>query len=398
MSADGKRIRLGALAALLCAALLLGGCGERVESGETAVDGGGTAVLPTAVPTPKPTDGSGLPDECFPADGLYPAAMVTGTAELRDGGANEGVWRGVKTCAFANGAAYKYYVASGDGEDERFQAMKAAAESGARIVLCTGAELGPAMARAAFVYPEVSWVRIDGGECLDANGGLLTNSAGIDFDRLLCGYLAGWAAVTDGYTRLGFAGAGGGLDEDCRLCGYGFAQGASAAAAELGVEVELKFTWLYGADYAASDRLTALLRGWYETGTELVLPCGGDLFDSALAAAEAGGGRVVGLETDRSGESEAVLCSVLYNYEAAAYYAMNAYFHDRWTALSGQTTTLGLADGAVSLCARAEAWRFETLTADDCRAMLERGPAIDGDCPEAMDGLELPGLELELVD
>ena len=57
--------------------------------------------------------------------------------------------------------------------------------------------------------------------------------AGIAFKEEQCGYLAGYAAVKEGFTKLGFTGGGGGTNPACCRYGYGFVQGADAAAKEL---------------------------------------------------------------------------------------------------------------------------------------------------------------------
>ena len=68
------------------------------------------------------------------------------------------------------------------------------------------------MVRAASEYPDVKFVFIDGNPLNDANGNPLANVVGVAFHEEQCGYLAGYAAVTEGYTKLGFTGGGGGTN------------------------------------------------------------------------------------------------------------------------------------------------------------------------------------------
>ena len=82
------------------------------------------------------------------------------------------------------------------------------------------------------------------------------------------GYLAGYAAVKDGYTELGFMG-GMALPAVIRY-GYGFVQGAEAAAKELGLtDVEIKYA--YGNQFYGDADITARMDTWYGAGTEVVL-------------------------------------------------------------------------------------------------------------------------------
>ena len=119
-----------------------------------------------------------------------------------------------------------------------------------------------------------------------------------------CGYLAGYAVVKDGFTKLGFTGGGGGTNPACCRYGYGFVQGANAAAAEMDVQVEMNYSWQYGSSYSASPELQTMCNGWYENGTEVIFACGGSMFQSVAAAASANDGYVVGVDTDQAGDSD----------------------------------------------------------------------------------------------
>ena len=67
-------------------------------------------------------------------------------------------------------------------------------------------------------------------------------------------YLAGYAVVKEGFTQLGFSGGGGGTNAACCRYGYGYLQGASAAAAELDKEVTVNYSWQYGGSFQAQPR------------------------------------------------------------------------------------------------------------------------------------------------
>ena len=166
---------------------------------------------------------------------------------------------------------------------------------------------GAALARAGAAYPDVKFVFIDGWPLQDANGNVLTNVTGINFREEQCGYLAGYAAVKEGYTKLGFTGGGAGENEACCRYGYGYVQGASAAAKELNKKVEMNYSWLYGGSFQASPELQTMVSGWYANGTEIVFACGGSMFQSVAAAASAEDGKVIGVDVDQSSESDTVV-------------------------------------------------------------------------------------------
>jgi len=299
-----------------------------------------------------------IADTITSADGKYEIAFVTDVGQLKDKSFNQGTWNGVKAYAAANGKTYKYYQpANGDAatDDDRYDAMKAACEAGAKVVVCAGFMQGTALAQAAAEFPEVKFVFIDGW-AFDG----LNNIAGIAFKEEQCGYFAGYAVVKDGFTKLGFSGGGGGTNPACARYGYGFAQGAAAAAKELGVEAELRYSWQYGASFSASPELQTMISGWYETGTEIVFACGGSMFSSIAAAASANDAFVVGVDVDQSSESETVVTSAMKGLSAATEWAVAKVFDGTFDEIGGKAVSLGVAENAVGL--PTETWGLETYT------------------------------------
>ena len=162
--------------------------------------------------------------------------------------------------------------------------MKAAVDNGAKVVVCAGYLQEAALRMAAKQFTDVSFVFIDGypvGEEADVKDSpALKNIAGVAFKEEQCGYLAGYAVVKEGYTKLGFTGGGGGNNPACCRYGYGFVQGADAAAKELNEKVEINYSWQYGASFSASPELQTMAAGWYQAGTEVIFACGGSMFAS----------------------------------------------------------------------------------------------------------------------
>ncbi|MBE5808608.1 MAG: BMP family ABC transporter substrate-binding protein, partial [Clostridiales bacterium] len=147
-------------------------------------------------------DPAAIEDTITSEDGTYEVAFVTDVGQLKDKSFNEGTWNGVKLYASQNGLTYKYYQpANGDQatDDDRYDAMKAAAEAGAKVVVAAGFMQGTALAQAAADYPDVKFVFIDGWAFDD-----LKNVVGVAFKEEQCGYFAGYAVVKDGYEDLGF--------------------------------------------------------------------------------------------------------------------------------------------------------------------------------------------------
>ncbi len=319
-----------------------------------------------------------IEDTMVSADGTYVVAFVTDVGQLKDKSFNEGTWNGVKLYASENGLSYKYYQpANGDQatDDDRYDAMKAAAEAGAKVIVCAGFMQGTALEKAAKEFTDVKFIFIDGW----AMG--LDNEVGVAYKEEQCGYFAGYAAVMDGYEKLGFSGGGGGTNPACCRYGYGYIQGANDAAAKLGKNVEVKFTWAYGASFSPSAELQTLISGWYETGTEVVFACGGSIFSSITAAASANDGAVIGVDVDQSFESDTVITSALKGLTEGTYQMLGKVFDGTFEAGS---VTLGAAEDAVGL--PVDTWSLEGFSVEDYEAMkaaLVAGElVIDGDAAE----------------
>lgn len=307
-----------------------------------------------------------IPDTMTSDDGKYAIAFVTDVGQLKDKSFNQGTFDGVKLYANENGLSYKYYQPANGAEatdDDRYDAMKAACEGGASVVVCAGFMQGTALEKAAKEFPDVNFIFIDGWSLG------LDNVAGITFQEEQCGYFAGYAVVKEGYEKLGFSGGGGGTNDACCRYGYGFVQGANAAAAELGKNVEIKYSWQYGASFSGSAELQAMISGWYENGTEVVFACGGTMFDSIAAAASANDGAVVGVDSDQSGDSDTVITSALKEVGAAAKWAIAKSFDGTWSEIGNNCTTLGAKDGATGL--PTDTWSLENYSVDEYKAQFD---------------------------
>ena len=334
-----------------------------------------------------------IPDTMTSSDGKYQVAFVTDVGQLKDKSFNQGTFDGVKLYANANGLSYKYYQPANGSEatdDDRYDAMKAAVDGGAEVVVCAGYLQEAALRKAALEFPDTPFVFIDGypiqekateydeatGEALPNDSPILTNVAGISFQEEQAGYLAGYAAVKDGFTKLGFSGGGGGTNDACCRFGYGYVQGANAAAEEMDVTVDMNYSWEYGATFSASTELQTMINGWYSNGTEIVFACGGAMFQSIAAAASANDGYVIGVDVDQSGESDYVVTSAMKGLSDAVQWAVGHVYDGTFSEIGGTGTSLGVKDNAVALPTAADSWRFETFTVEEYEALYQQ--MLDG--------------------
>ena len=386
------------LALLLCLAMVFGlaACGNSNKPADSQTPAPGTNTETPAPDTETPgeteADPDAIEDSMTSADGKYQVAFVTDVGQLKDKSFNQGTFDGVKLYAAANGLSYKYYQPANGSEatdDDRYDAMKAAVEGGADVVVCAGYLQEAALRKAAIEYPDTPFVFIDGypiqeqateydaaGNALPNDSPVLTNVAGVAFQEQQAGYLAGYAAVKDGFTKLGFSGGGGGTNPACCRFGYGYVQGANAAALEKGITVDMNYSWQYGSNFSASTDLQTMINGWYVNGTEIVFACGGSMFQSIVAAASANDGYVIGVDVDQSGESEYVVTSAMKGLADAVQWAVAKVYDGTFDTIGGQQASLGVADNAVQLPTGADSWRFETFTVEEYESLYQQ--MVDG--------------------
>ena len=350
-----------------------------------ACGGSGNAAAPQSSANPA----DDIADEMTSADGKYQVAFIADVGQLKDKSFNQGTYDGVKLYAANNGKSYKYYQpANGDQatDEDRADAFNLACQNGAEIVVAAGFIQEPAIRAAAQANPDVKFVFIDGSPQADEAGNIMTNLAGVAFKEEQCGYLAGYAAVMEGYTKLGFMGGGGGTNPAVQRYGYGFVQGASAAAAEKGIVAEMNYSWSYGATFSASPELQTMATGWYANGTEVIFCCGGTMFQSVAAAASAEDGLVVGVDVDQSFESPAVITSAVKGLADAAYWAVDKFYSGAWDEIGGLATSLGVNENAVGL--PTATWSLSAWTVEDYTAMFNKIAA--GEVAISTEQVEMP--------
>jgi len=312
-------------------------------------------------------DYDAIPDTMESTNGKYQIAFVTDIGQLKDKSFNQGTWEGLKRFASENSKSYKYYQpANGDAatDDDRYDAMVAAVNGGAEIIVCAGFMQAAALEKAAKENPTVKFVFIDGWPLG------FDNINAVVFKEEQSGYFAGYAAVMEGYTKLGYSGGGGGTNPACQRFGYGYIQGANDAAKEKGITVEMKYSWNYGSTFSASADLQTMLNGWYSTGTQVIFSAGGSMCQSAFAAASANQGKVIGVDVDQSNDSATVITSATKGLREGTMYALKAFYDGKWAEIGGKQTNLGAAEDAVGL--PQETWSMTNFTLEDYQDLLAK--------------------------
>ena len=312
-------------------------------------------------------------DETAAAEGVIKkVALVTDVGTIDDESFNQACWQGVEEWCKANDIEYTYYQPTEDSTDARVLSVFQAVEEGANVIVMPGFLFGTTVLTVQEELPDVYMIAVD------VAGGDLTfdyetyydpaaNVACLTFSEEQAGYLAGYAAVKEGYSKLGFLG-GMAVPAVIRY-GYGFIQGANAAAAETGAEVEINYT--YGGQFYGSPEITAKMEGWYQNGTEVVFACGGGIYTSALEAAKENGGKVIGVDVDQSYISPLIITSDMKGLQNVTESLLESLNKGEWETYGGKVTNFGLLEGEyVGL--PTDTWRLENITVEEYEAVKEQ--------------------------
>ena len=321
-----------------------------------AACGGGSDETP-APETPAPVE------ESTPAasNADYKVAMITDYGDITDQSFNQTTYEACQEFCTANGLEFSYYKPAGDSTPERVAMVDAAIGYGFNVIVMPGYAFAETIKETVEINPEVTFIALDVGEGdlnpVDENGELLGEYYDIPanlycavYQEELCGYMAGYAAVKLGYTHLGFL--GGMAVPAVQRYGYGFVQGASAAAADLGNEDSVTVEYVYGNQFFGDGDITAYMDNWYQTlGVEIVFACGGGIYTSAAEAAAKVDGKVIGVDVDQAaiidtayGEGMTVT-SAMKGLANTTQHLLQETMAGNFASYGGQIETLGLVSG-----------------------------------------------------
>ena len=278
---------------------------------------------------------------------IVKVALTCDTGTIDDESFNQACWTAVSGYM---GDDCQYYIPEADASDEDRETMiRQAVNDGADVIVCVGYLYGASLAWAADQYPDVKFIAIDVTQGDIGTDAIPANCYCITFKEEQAGYLAGYAIAKDGKTKLGFLG-GMAVPAVIRY-GYGFVQGADAAAKEIGAtDVNIKY-W-YSGGFAATDEVKNKMDGWYSEGTEVVFACGGPFCQSCDAAAQANGGKMIGVDVDQSGQFDTVVTSAMKGLAESVNEALTDALNNGWKfseTYSGKETKLGAAENCVGL-------------------------------------------------
>ena len=349
----------------------------------------------------------------------YKVAMITDYGDITDKSFNQTTYEACKEFCKDNGVAFKYYKPTDNNTDARVKSTEQAISEGYNIIVMPGYAFAGTLVEVAPQYPDVKFVALDvalgdlleaavgaAGEVYDFNPSNweladyfdMSNVYCAVYQEELCGYMAGYAAVQFGYTKLGFLG-GMAVPAVIRY-GYGFVQGADAAAQELDKQIEINY--VYGGQFFGDADITAVMDTWYQGGTEVVFACGGGIYTSAAEAAAKANGKVIGVDVDQAaiideyGEGMTVTSAMKGLYPATYDTLTDVIVNGKWADYVGKIETLGLVSGDdptlnyVQIPMDSTQWD-DNFTKDDYKALVKA--MFDGTVKVSNDTTAMPAVD-----
>ena len=331
----------------------------------------------------------------------YKIAMITDYGDITDQSFNQTTYEACKAFAEDNNLTFTYYKPAGNNTADRVAMIEKAADEGYNVMVMPGYAFAGAIVEAAPKFKDVKFIALDVGVGDLLEAGVTAKGESYDYNpdnwkledyvdlsnvycaiyqEELCGYMAGFAAVKLGYTKLGFLG-GMAVPAVIRY-GYGFVQGANAAAKELGIEVEMNYA--YGGQFNGDADITAAMDTWYQGGTEVVFACGGGIYTSAAEAAQKVNAKVIGVDVDQKGiidglyaEGMTVTSAMKGLYPATYDTLKDVVLNGNWENYAGKIATLGLVSGEdptanyVQIPFESTQWS-DKFTQDDYKALVAK--------------------------
>ena len=347
-----KKRTLSVLLAASMAASMLAGCGSSNGTAETT-----KAAETTAAADAAETTAAEAGAENKEVSGDQMIAMITDSGDITDESFNQITWETCVAYGKEHGIETEYFKPAEDTDEERINSIDLAIAEGATVVVMPGYLFGPAIAEEQEINPDVTFIGIDitDGDVVNLSGeatGVKDNVYICSFEEEQAGYLAGYGAVKDGYTSLGFLG-GIAVPAVIRY-GYGYVQGINAAAEEMGVDVNVKY--YYGGQFYGDDAIT----------------CGGGIYTSVVDAAKEYDGKLIGVDVDQHAKlGDICITSAMKGLGSAVTDALDAYFNNEWSSHAGKSEILGLGQGDyLGLPTDDASWGFKTFTKDEYETIL----------------------------
>ena len=349
-------------------------------------------------------------------------AMLTDSGDITDQSFNQMTYEACKAWGKENDIEFNYYKPQSDSDEARTASVDQAVADGANVIVLSGYVFAPTVIDESDLYPEVKFLALDVsagdicekgiGEGYDYNPDHYNVTDYYNEDNVYCctyqeelsGFMAGYAAVMLGYRHLGFL--GGMSVPAVNRYGYGYVQGADAAAKELGITDEVQVEYVCGGQFYGDADITAYMDTWYGSkGVEVVFACGGGIYTSAAEAAVKTGGKVIGVDSDQSATIDdykegLTVTSAMKGLQVTIDNVLDAILDNEWDKYVGKIGNLGMespdpAENYVQLPEETTQWDG-TFTKEDYQKLVQR--MYNGEYEVSSDSTTFPETEITATD
>ena len=301
--------------------------------------------------------------------------LITDKGDITDKSFNQGAYEGVKAYAEENDIDYDYVKPLDATSEYYISAIETAINDGATVIVTPGYLFEEPINVVQVDYPEVKFILLDGNPENADNGTLEDNVYSVFYAEHEAGFLAGYAAVKEGYRHLGFM--GGLAVPAVQRFGHGYIQGIAKAAEELELaDGAITVDYLYTGDFKATPEVQSAAATMFSNGAEVIFACGGSVGQSVMAAAGDANGKVIGVDVDQSAESDTVITSAMKSLSVSVEQALEAIFETgEWDAsFGGKSVVLDAKSDGVAL--PNDFSKFNNFTSSDYETLYEK--LVDG--------------------
>ena len=322
-----KKNKLFLFVAMFAAVVfVLAACGSNDNNDSTDDYGDESAGI--ARPMPELVD----PDfefELTDVDVVLISHSPAPASTLDDGSFNQGSQDGIlRFAAEFPGTNHRFMQPDVASDEARLNVIEMAVDSGANVIVLPGFHFETSLYVAQDMFPDTKFILLDASPRNPETGDVRieANVAAIHYAEEQAGFLAGYAAIMEGYRALGFLG-GAPVPAVVRF-GSGFVQGAEFAAETLGLDAgEVVIDYHYLGGFGPAPEHQTLAASWFATGTEVIFVAAGGAGMSVMAAAEAEGRSVIGVDVDQYHLSDTIITSALKGLETSVYDLLVGFTH-----------------------------------------------------------------------
>ena len=313
---------------------------------------------------------------------------------LDDQSFNQGAWDGISRFGnrhgLVEGETMRFFQPHTASDEARIDLIEEAINSGANVLILPGHHFIASTYEAQDLFPDTTFIILDASPARNYVVRVEDNVVAIHYAEEEAGFLAGYAAVNEGYRNLGFMG-GIAVPAVVRF-GHGFIQGAEYAAAALGLEEgEVTIEFMYLGAFAPNPEFQTTAASWYELmDVEVIFAAAGGAGSMVKAAAEAAGTSVIGVDVDQSGLSDTVITSAVKGLDVSVYDMLTDLLNDSFN--GGQILRFDATNDGIGLPMNNS--RFQTFTQAQYDAIFNR--LANGDITVNA-SLEMEDITTELV-